>query len=445
MNDIILWDSSGWNVRGYYLIVLGFLLYYLFRYRKQKLSIYILLLFFNGMFSFYGKNLQNVYRIVLVMLTIYWIIRTNGVKNFNKFSIIGCFIFFSITFLYATITNGDYFFIVFSQYSRYFILFSLFFILRRLFGDQQFRVWIEKLIYEILILQIILSIIKFIIIGTAESIVGTVASQGGAVATTLPMMGFMFLWLKKRGKFERNDWFIIFGLAFIGFVSLKRAIWFIMPILIILLMFFVQKKKIPLKVSIYALLAVPLVFYFGVRFNPSLNKEGHFGGSFDMGYAVDYAQKYMFGEKDINQPGQGRGGATLLLYDKFVNGDLRAQDWLGYGLRFMYTTDYEAFDELGFGISGKGAATGVFQTMVTSGYLGIIATILFVFSLLYQTKNQRLRIVLIGVFCWEYFFYTGILIRELSLSFLLIYVILYSNVIEIDKEREHNIKIVYET
>lgn len=169
------------------------------------------------------------------------------------------------------------------------------------------------------------------------------------------------------------------------------------------------------RVFLYTLLAVPLVFYLGIRFSPSLNKEGKVGGSFDINYALDYAQSYMFGEKENNQQGQGRGGATLLVFNKLIDGNLSENDWLGYGLRYMYTTDYTQFDELGLGISSKAAATGIFQTLVAGGYIGIIATIWFMFSLLIQTRNRRLRYVLIGIFCWEYIFYTGMIIRDLSL------------------------------
>lgn len=441
----IIWEASGRQVRIYYLLVLLAFVYVLYKYRKQRFSILIILFFFNGLFAFYGKNLQNGYKISLVILTLYWLFRTKAFLNNNAGTVIISFIFFTFTFLYTSIINGDYFFIIFSQYSRYFILFSLFFILRKYYYHESFRLWLEKLVFELILLQIIFSVAKYIIIGPTESIVGSVASQGGALATVFPMLGFMFLWLKNRGKFETRDWVITFGLAFIGFVSLKRALWFIMPILIALVMFYIPKQKISLKVAILSLIAVPLVFYLGVRFNPTLNKEGTFGGSFDLKYSFNYAQDYMFGSKDNNETGLGRGGATLLVYDKFFNGDVTEKDWLGYGLRFMYATDYEEFDELGLGISGKGAATGVFQTLVTNGYIGIIATILFVFSLLVKTKNKRLKYVLLGIFCWEYFFYTGIIFRELSLSFLLIYVVLFSDVINSGIKYTKEIPVVNET
>lgn len=426
MIETITWAASGTLVRVYYLIVFLVFLYILLKYRSVRFSAFIILLFFNGLFAFYGKGFQNAYRIGLVVITFYWLIRLEPIKVHNYIAIIISFLIFSATFLYTAFINDDYFFIIFSQYSRYFVLFSLFFLLLRFSENSTFNIWIEKLVYDLIMIQIILSFVKFILLGPAESIVGSVASQGGANATVLPILGFMCLWLKNKGRFEAKDWLFTFGLAFIGFVSLKRAIWFIMPALIGLVMFYIPRHKIPLKVAILSAFAVPLIFYFGIRFNPTLNREGRIGGSFDLKYATNYAREYMFGKDDNMTEGEGRGGATILVYNRLVSGDVTTNDLLGYGLRFMYATDYEEFDELDLGINGKGAATGFFQTMITNGYVGIIALLYFAFSLIAKTKNNRLKYVLFGIFCWEYFFYTGIILRELALSFLLVYIIIFS-------------------
>ena len=281
--------------------------------------------------------------------------------------------------------------------------------------------------YILLLVQIGLTIVKFLIIGFAESIVGSIGSQGGALATSLPLLAFMFLWLKKNGQLQSKEWWIILGFMFIGFVSIKRAIWFVMPIILALFVFYIPKRRIPQKILIFSFFAVPLIFYLGVRFSPTLNREALIGGSFDPKYAFNYARTYMFGESGNEKPFTGRGGATLLLYDKFVKNELSSKDWFGYGLRFIYATDYEEFEDLNFGISTKGAATGFFQSYVSSGYIGIIATLLFVFSMMLKIRNNRLKYVIIAFFCWEYFFYTGIILREYSLSFLLIYIIIFSN------------------
>jgi hypothetical protein len=288
------------------------------------------------------------------------------------------------------------------------------------------KILLSDVIFDVLKIQIGLSLLKFIIMGPAESIVGSIGSQGGALATSLPVLAFMFLWLIKKGRIESKDWWTILGFMFIGFVSLKRALWFIMPIVVALFMFYIPKRRIPNTVIFFSVLAVPLIFYLGVRFNPTLNKEGAIGGSFDAIYAFDYAKNYMFGDREERKPGTGRGGATLLLYDKILTSELSSKDWFGYGLRFIYATNYEEFEDLNFGISTKGAATGLFQTYVSSGFIGILTTVLFTLSILFKTRNRRLKYVLILFFFWEYFLYTGIVLREYSLSFLLIYLIIFS-------------------
>lgn len=424
---LFLENISLTQIRVYYFFVSLTFAYLIFRFRKNNFLLFIILLFYQGLFSFVSKDINNLYKIFLLVISVYYLIRTkslNPSRN-NQFIFIS-FFFFTLVFLYTSFSNGDYFFIVSSQYSKYFVIFSLFLILSKLQNNRLLKSKIEQVIYLLLLIQTGLSIIKFIVMGPVESIVGSVGSQGGALATTLPIMAFMFLWLIRDGRLGSKDWLIIFGFLFIGFVSLKRAIWFIMPVIVMLFVFYIPRRKIPTKIFLLSLFAVPLIFYFGIRFNPTLNREGRAGGSFNINYAVDYAQEYMFGSNENNKVGTGRGGATFLLIDKLFKEDLDSKDWFGYGLRFMYTTDYKEFDKLNFGISSKGAATGVFQSYVSGGYLGILATILLVISILSKIRNKRLKYVVIGFFSWEYFFYTGIILREYSLTFLLIYIIIYS-------------------
>jgi len=416
------------QIRVYYIFVFLSFIYLSFKFRKSTFSLLIIILFYQGLFSFISKDVQNVYKILLSLFSFYYLVNTKSIKptRNNEFVFLS-FIFFSFTFFFSSYVNNDYFFIIFSQYSRYFVLFCLFLILYKYKNDANLKQKIEQVVYILLLVQIGLTIVKFLIIGFAESIVGSIGSQGGALATSLPLLAFMFLWLKKNGQLQSKEWWIILGFMFIGFVSIKRAIWFVMPIILALFVFYIPKRRIPQKILIFSFFAVPLIFYLGVRFSPTLNREALIGGSFDPKYAFNYARTYMFGESGNEKPFTGRGGATLLLYDKFVKNELSSKDWFGYGLRFIYATDYEEFEDLNFGISTKGAATGFFQSYVSSGYIGIIATLLFVFSMMLKIRNNRLKYVIIAFFCWEYFFYTGIILREYSLSFLLIYIIIFSN------------------
>jgi hypothetical protein len=203
-----------------------------------------------------------------------------------------------------------------------------------------------------------------------------------------------------------------------------------MPSIIFMFMYFVP-KKISLTRLLYYLPLIPLIFYAGVRLSPSLNKEGKIGGSFDLQYTLDYVQDYSFGNtSEINkaQPAQGRGGATVLLWDKlFSSKSLSFNDYWGFGLQEIYTVDYEKFDKNKFGISDKGAASGIFQSYIVAGYVGIFVTILLMISVLGMIKEPRIRLTMALLLSWDYFFYSGLILRAQALFILLFFIIIYSN------------------
>ena len=433
MNSI--WNVSAGRVQLFYLVVFLFFIYSLYRYRNNGLFILIVLTFFLGLFVYLGKNIQNGYRIFTVLYGLYLAQKSNSLSLISKYQFVSfSFILFSLFFLQTAFFHHDGFNLVFSQYSRYFLLFLFFLMLQKNIPDPAFCKKINQLFYYLILIEIILSVAKFLITGPMESVVGSLAFSGGSYGATFPVLAFVFLWLYRKGNFSRKDWVFIIGLVFIGFVSYKRAIWFLMPVVIGLFMFFVQRKKVPARLLLFSVVIIPLIFYLGVRLNPSLNQEQKVWGSFDFGYAVNYTKEYSFGKLGTysgNNTGIGRGGATILMYNKIMAGELTKEDWLGYGLALMYVdaprSDRYFIEK--FNINSIGSASGFIQSYVVFGFAGVLATLLFVISFFVQIKNKRIRYVLFGIFCWEYFFYAGSILREPALSFLLIYMILYSNLI----------------
>jgi len=235
---------SAWKLHTYYILVTFSFLYLLYRYRSQYYSKYIILMFFYGLMSYLGKDIQDYYKTALTILTIYWFIEADAIRVLNELPFLAIsFILFSFSFFYTAYLNSDYLLITLSQYSRYLIVFLVFLILYKNRNLESFKSNLESMLFSILLIQISLSIAKYLIMGNVESIVGSINAQSGATATSLPILGFMFLWLRKNGLFAPKDWLFIIGLAFIGFVSLKRAIWFILPIVIFLFNFYIPKKK----------------------------------------------------------------------------------------------------------------------------------------------------------------------------------------------------------
>ena len=410
------------------------------KFRRSDVGLVLVLMFFSGLAGYLGKSVENPYKILMLVLTVYLALKYKSFKftTVREITLLIFFILFSISFITSSFYNKDPFTLIFSQYAKFLVPFLFLSIFSKFSKRNSYRInTINVVLLHLLLAQIILSAAKLIIFGGVETIVGSISYIGGALATLLPIVGFIYIWLLREGKMSRMDWILIIGLLLIGFVSKKRAVWFIMPIILTAIIFYVSKRRIP-RNALIVVLIIPLTFYLGVRLNRTLNKEHKVWGSFDLEYVMNYAREYTFGINEDNpeiELGHGRGGATLLLLQKLADEGLRYQEnILGYGFDEIYTKSYEQFDNEKFGIINKGSATGFFQSYITNGLLGIITFLLYVYTLLSFIKIKRLRILIILIFLWEYFLYTGILFRIQPLTIMLMYIIIYSNHLYTNKQ-----------
>jgi hypothetical protein len=417
----------------YWLIVLSTFLYSVYKNRNSLTKFLIIICFYSGLASFSGKAIENPYKIVVVIISMYLLLKNNGLAGLKKRESLLLFIFilFSFSFFFSALVNEDYFNLVFSQYGKYVTPICLFFVFKHIQTKNPGNFIILKdLLFSLLSIQIILSAIKLLTHGLQESPVGSISYIGGGPAAMLPVLGFILMWVDKRGDIKRKDWRYIILLLFIAFASLKRAIWFIMPSIIFMFIYYVPGK---VKVSklLYFTPLIPLIFYVGVRLSPTLNKESKIGGSFDLQYVLDYTQNYNFGKTSKTneiQLGTGRGGATFLLLGKLFNSQsLSFEDYWGYGLKEVYTTDYDQFDDKKYGVNSKGAVTGIFQSYIASGYVGVMLTIVLIISVLGLIIEPRIRISIALIMFWDYLFYSGLILRSQPLFIMLFFIILYSN------------------
>lgn len=409
------------------------LIYLLNKYKKYPFYILIIFIYYQGIFFFLGANVNNAYKILILIFTLWLAIKQN-VFSFKKGDnlITIFFAVFSLFYAYSISNTGDNFTLIFSQYSRYVIIFCLWFLVRHELYKKKSNIELfQEFIYKLFLIQIIITIVKLIIFAgrQIEGIVGSVSHFGGSLGTTIPIVGFIMLWFYRRGIFKRNDWIFVVGLMSIGFAAGKRAVWFMLPLVIAAFMIYVPRLKMNSRLYL-AIFITPVVFYLGIRLTPSLNPEHVVWGSFDYEYAFDTADKYQFGDKNntAEKRAQGRGGATNLLVTKFFSDQsLTNTDWFGLGLSSVYKSDYDQFDKLKLGIHSKGSATGFFQSYTTTGFMGVFSILFFYISMLWQTKMKRIRWVLISIMAWEYFMYIGDFFRNPALMFMIIYFIHYSN------------------
>jgi hypothetical protein len=414
--------------RLYYSLTLISLLYVVFKFRNY-LSIFIILLFYDGLFAYYGSTVWNIYKFVLPFFGIFIAIRINAISKkrlIEQEKLIWIFSLFTIFFFFSAYLNNDYLTLILNQYSKYCLFFISFFIVKRfvIYRNELNRQVI--LIIYLLIIQGILAVIKFFIFGVLESLIGSVAYIGGAAGTVLPILGFVFIWMIRGGKLSIKDWLIILLLLFIGFGSMKRAIWFIMPVVVFLFIHYIPRKRLTKKNLIY-IPVIFLIFYIGIRLNPTLNPQSDYWGKFDPGFAYKYAKDYSVGNAENNTEGSGRVGATLNLFKSLFNNTWDRKTLFGFGLKEIYVTTSAEFDAEKYGINTKGSATGILQTYISGGILSIITTLLLAGTVIFYVKNKRIQTTLLLIFLWEYLFYTGIILRTPALSFLLVFSIVYAN------------------
>ena len=430
----------------YFVVVSLTLLWLLFTYRKNFIYIFIILLFYHGLFTFFGKASEDFYKILMAGMSVMVFFRYklfHSVKTSDKY-ILTFFLLFSASFYLSSFINSDKWTMVLSQYfSKYFLLMISYFLFKYIYYSkpEYFRP-VSKLIFTLIVVQIILSLLKSALFVLHEGIVGSISSSGGALAATFPAYAIMIIWLYRKGKFNKNDWITLAGIFFIGFSSNKRAIWFILPLVLFYIFTYLQHKNI-LKPLIYIFPLIPLLLYIGVRLNPTLNPERKIWGSFDANYSMDYVVEYSFGEENIKnaEVPAGRFSGTFSLFNKLFNSDLDKEDFWGIGQEAVRSTDYAEFLDLNTGLASKAALTGFYKTYLNFGFVGTFLLLLLFISFLRKTKDKRFKILLFLFAGWDFFFYHGTSLDSTIAMVILVYVIWYSNFILIKNKIAFKYKI----
>ena len=463
--EVIPWISIPGQILMQVFVAVA-LVYMLYKYRRDVLFMMLILLCWPRVFIFFGATAGNVYKVAMLLLCLYVFVRQKAYRSYQRKDgwIMALFVLFSMEYLWtALFYTQNTITIVLSQYSRYVEVVLLYFVIKNAVYRRGQKEQLLRLFYYIGLMQIVLSVLKFVVFREQiEGLVGSFSIIGGAVGTTIPILWFIVLWLYRKGQFDKWDWLYVLGLLFVGFTTGKRAVMFILPVVIFV--FFVFVQGIHLKRYMIGVIAlVPLLFYLGVRLTPTLNPEHQVWGSFDWDYAIGYAEEYQFGKEGVRGQAEefkveqlqysggvisarhryidadGRGGATIAIM-KLLLGlhPSTEQDWWGLGFNSMYSTDYAEFDKLPLTIhlNHKGSATGFFQSYVTTGLLGAMCMVLFGFCFWFYFRDKRLCWTIIGICAWEYFMYTGMIFRTPVFMAILFLVLHYTNYDIHNRKRE---------
>jgi hypothetical protein len=400
------------NPSSIWAIYLLSFLYLLFTLRKQKLS-YLSYIFiyvgFAGVFEYTGEFVSRIFDLSVFLLVGFTIlVRHKGRINEAP---VRLFIIFTSVFFLAVFYHG------FSEPLsdvRQFVIYSVPFLFYILFDKVKFHVNYTNeinIFVKIFNVQIIASILKLIFIGFNEKFIGTLSISGGGIAAVFPIIYFMLIWYKNRGTLSRKDWFWVLASLLVAIASNKRSIWFFFPLT--LFIFFFAYKRIKFNsLTIATTVLVAFVFYFGVRFNATLNPEGEVGGSFNMSFVSDYIVRYNLGKEEEIDPtvGVGRMG-TNIYYTKELFGDFfKETNLFGYGnAEFNKSGARDEENATKFGFRSKYMLTGWAAVFIKFGSIVLIVLLGALFYMIRRIKKRRDFLLMLFVFCSWFLFYSGVL------------------------------------
>jgi hypothetical protein len=415
----------------YYLVVVIINLALLIKFKGNKLALFIILIFSEGLFAYLGNLIpifSYTYKIGFFVLGLILFHRPLFLSKKTKKEkvLIGVFILIALHFLVSGYLNNTDLTITLSQvFRKYFLLVLFFFGVKRI---QDFQlIYIGKVLIWVFVSQIFFTGIKLILFGFGESLIGSISFDGGGPSNILPVLGFLFIFIRRNGKMERKDWYLVLALFLVAVVGNKRSIMILLPAIVVSTYWLVQKSFSFLSIFKYLPIAFFLL-YFGVKTNPSLNPELSRWGSFDVTYLYDYTVGYTFGSSDVykrDDLASGRGGAFLALFKSEFN--LSDNSYLigeGYG---SILGDYEDFEHERYGIASKGSAGAAVQNYISLGYIGTI--LIFVFSLVLASlfNNNGLRIIMLLFLSWDYILFYNSTISINAMGITLIIIIVYAN------------------
>ncbi len=433
MNQIFFDQVSQAQYYTYNGLCLVALVWLLWKYRGDLISILVIMLFFGGVIDdLIGATGRNVYRIGLLGVCVWQ--STKGAFNYfyqeypKVFYTLCLYILYYITT--SIIINHDNFLLVFSLLSKLLIpLLILMLMLKADSEDEQNAnswFWIFE---DLILIQIGLSIAKMVILGGfLEGWVGSMSGiRGGGSGTSFPLLGLMWLALKTDMNFSRKDWFLALGLLILGFAAGKRAVWIMFPVLFCILSMYVYRKSLAKKI-IVIFAAAPLLFYLAVRISPTFNPDNRVWGTFDPEYAINYGLKYTAGIDESHagvQTGVGRLGALTWMLEQFSQDGKNVV--FGRGNEYMtYASKDDYFNATYYGgIKGRGNITGIVSTFFTLGVIGIAFYILFFFCTFLSNKS-RFNNVLFGVVLVDYLFYNAQILNLMPLTLLALFLSYFS-------------------
>jgi len=347
-----------------------------------------ILVLFRGIFSLY--NLDFYSKILSEGLIFLWFLIEFKKQKFALSSIpLRYGVFYLIWTGFVAFLVGDSLY-EYYLYSRYFILSCLIMYISYNVNDlKRYSSNILKAIDFFVLVQIISSLLFFFILGRLERNVGTMSTTGGSLASVWPLtfVPYYFLRFIIRGRWK-NLAFVV-GLVFIGYASAKRAVYFLIPLSLIIIYYGFLGSKIIMRVKgvkLRILTSLSVLFFvllLGISRTESLDQGNGFGLA-SLKSAIYYVEEYSFQENVMNGESIGRMSSTINTFQSMWSD---RNIFIGNGLSALKGEITYSRYNVGYGV------TGLMREIISIGFIGGILYLLFYIKLLAK-MNEVKRYVL---------------------------------------------------
>jgi len=287
---------------------------------------------------------------------------------------------------------------------KYLLIFAIIFIFENIYISNKAAKNFIKLILLIFISQVIVNIIRFPFTGQTEEYIGTLAVRGGSLTTIFSSVGISFVFAAYFITKQKKFIIVILGLFLFAIIGGKRAIIIFIPLVLFFIYYYYNKKFFksdlsPFLKKITSLsIIIILLFYFGVRLNPTLNPENEIMGSFDINYISNYVDEYLNpGKKVQGALYYGRGEAPMAVYKLLSEKKGAANFLIGMGpgdiIMSRYSSSGKLFNRVEDIIAfkydiGYGARTGLLFTGLQIGILGVLFFFVFFIKIFNDVKKN---------------------------------------------------------
>jgi len=408
----------------YYLIALFIYFVFLRNIKFTTLSLIILLLFNQGFIILLDES-NRPSKVLFIILSTLLLFKAKNLKlNKSEQRILYLFILFTFFFFINYIINGVSLLWAGYQYYKYYVPIVLFFAMKGLNMSSEDAFYYGNLILKLILFQVAFSILKIAIIGFRENITGTISNTGGGIGIGYAIMGTILYWTMNNKDLQGKDWIYVLSFLVIPIASNKRAIWFIYPIIILLIMY-EKITHLSAKRVAYIIILVPFLIYFGFRLNPSLNPEKKLWGSFDFNYAINYALSYSgVSEEKLESPyAQGRWGASTAIVKTTLQNPFSRESILGYGRsRTGYLS--EEFNPVDYGLLMTTSMSAIGFMILQMGWPATLLLILLFINMIYTISDKKIANIIAFYVLWDAIFYDGSMIGAPVQSILLVLVIM---------------------